>query len=115
MISKQYPETVQVELDRALLATQEKNDGKARASCRRAVGAAVKLWLKDQAEPPEWGRSAIGQLRTLVGEASVPAAVRHAAARLSTSVAEDHTLPFDNDPIEDAEIIIRHFVKSYIH
>lgn len=107
----QYPEAIQVELDRALQAKQAKNEGKTRASCRRAVGAAVKLWLKEQAEPPAWGQSAIVQLRTLVGEASVPVAVRHAAARLSTTVAEDHTLPFDNDPIEDAEIIIKHFVK----
>jgi len=106
-----YPESVQIELDRALQAKANQNAGRTRAACRRAVGAAVRLWLKDQAEPPAWGRSAIGQLRTLVGEASVPAAVRHAAARLSTSVDEDHTLPFDNDPVEDAEIIIKHFVK----
>lgn len=106
----QYPEAVQVELDRAKQAQEEKNGGKARVSCRRAVGAAVRLWLKDQAEPPAWGQSAISQLRTLVGEPSIPATVRHAAARLSTTVDKEHNLPFDNDPLEDAEIIIRHFV-----
>lgn len=107
----QYPEAIQVELDRARQAQAEKNDGKARVCCRRAVGAAVRLWLKEQPEPPAWGQSAISQLRTLVDEPSIPATVRHAAARLSTTVDKEHNLPFENDPLEDAEIIIKYFIK----
>jgi hypothetical protein len=63
-----------------------------------------------QAEPPARGRSAIVQLRILMDEASIPANVRYAAARLSTTIDKDHTLPFKNDPVEDAEII-KYFAK----
>jgi len=43
---------------------------------------------------------------------SLPADVRRAAARLSTTVDHDHNLPFDESPIEDALIIIRNFSES---
>lgn len=108
-----YPKDIQSELDRATQALTEKNDGLARVCCRRAAGAAIRRWLVTQAQPPAWGRAAIMQLRTLADEESVPAPVRNAAARLSTTVAKDHTLPFDNSPVADAVIIIRHFVSNY--
>ncbi len=104
-----YPADVQLELDRAAEALAEKNEGKARVCCRRAAGAAIRLWLAAQTEPPAWGQMAITQLRTLAQESSVPPAVQQAAARLSTTVAKDHTLPFDESPVDDALIIIKHF------
>jgi hypothetical protein len=106
-----YPDDIQLELDRAAQAKQEQNDGKLRVCCRRAAGAAIRLWVDAQDAPPAWGRSAIVQLRTLVTEETLPASIRNAAARLSTTIAKDHTLPFEDDPIEDAEVIIRHFVR----
>ena len=103
------PADVQLELDRAAQARSENNDGKVRVCCRRAVGAAIRRWLAAQSDPPAWGQLAITQLRTLADAASVPAEVRRAAARLSTTVAADHTLPFDESPIDDALVIIHHF------
>lgn len=104
-----YPTEIQTELDRAAQALSEQNEGMVRVCCRRAAGAAIRRWLGTQAQPPTWGKAAITQLRALVAEESVPASVRNAAARLSTTVAKDHTLPFDDSPIDDALIIIRHF------
>jgi uncharacterized protein (UPF0147 family) len=101
---------VELELDRAAQALADNNIPRERVCCRRAAGAAIRQWVAQQAEPPAWGRMAITQLRTLAEEDAVPAEVRWAAARLSTTVSEDHTLPFDNDPVDDALIIIRHFV-----
>ncbi len=108
----QYPDDIQKELSRARAALEEQNDGKARAGCRRAAGAAIRRWLARQPVPPQWGPTAIAQLRTIANLESVPAPVRHAAARLSTTVAKDHTLPFDNSPVEDALIVVRHFVGA---
>jgi hypothetical protein len=105
-----YPLEIQTELDRAEKALAEKNEGLTRVCCRRAAGAAIRRWLAAQPQPPAWGTAAITQLRTLVDEETVPTSVRNAAARLSTTVAKDHTLPFDNNPIDDARIIIQHFV-----
>lgn len=104
-----YSSEVQLELDRAAQALADNNVPRQRVCCRRAAGAAIRQWLAHQNEPPAWGRMAITQLRTLAEETSVPSSVRWAAARLSTTVSEDHSLPFDNDPVDDALIIIRHF------
>jgi len=106
-----YTAEIQKELDRAQVALTEKNDGLARVCCRRAAGAAIRRWLARQTQAPAWGRSAISQLRTLVEVESLPGPVRQAAARLSTTVASDHTLPFDNSPIDDALIIVQHFAE----
>jgi len=108
----QFQADVQTELDRARAALDEKNDGKARVCCRRAAGAAIRLWLARQPAPPEWGQTAITQLRTLADQDSLPAPVRRAAARLSTTVSKEHTLPFDESPLDDALVIIRHFQTS---
>ncbi len=113
-----YPDDIQSELDRAAKALAEKNDGLARVCCRRAAGAAIRRWLSNQPAPPAWGTAAIAQLRSIAesrpaGEVgSVPAAVRRAAARLSTTVAKDHTLPFDDSPVDDARIIADHFLNQ---
>jgi hypothetical protein len=105
----QYPDEIQKELDRARAAMQEGNPGKARVCCRRAAGAAIRRWLARQPEPPGWGQTAVTQLRSIAVEDSLPAPVRRAAARLSTTVSEDHSLPFDDSPIDDVLAIVDHF------
>jgi hypothetical protein len=79
--------------------------------CRRAAGAAICQWVAKQPQPPACGQMAITQLLTLVEETTVPAEVRHMAARLSTTVAKYHTLPFEDSPLDDALIIIRYFTN----
>jgi hypothetical protein len=104
-----YSDDIERELDWARQALADDNKGRMRVCCRRAAGAAIRGWLRRQTEPPEWGRMAITQLRTIAEAQSLPPEVRRAAARLSTTVDEDHNLPFDESPIEDALIIIRNF------
>ncbi|MBI3243677.1 MAG: hypothetical protein HYZ49_15440 [Chloroflexi bacterium] len=100
---------IQRELDRAQKALDEKNEGMARACARRAAGEAIRGWLARQTQPPAWGASAVTRLRAVAADEKVPEAVRAAAARISATVSRDHTLPFAENPIEDALLIIRHF------
>jgi hypothetical protein len=46
------------------------------------------------------------QLARLQADHQAPAEVRAAAARLTTKVDFDHQLPFDDDPLVDAERIL---------
>ena len=46
------------------------------------------------------------QLARLQADPLAPAEVRAAAARLTTKVDFDHQLPFDDDPLVDAERIL---------
>jgi len=108
-----YPEEIQKELERAVKALEEDNDGMARVCARRAVGAVIRQWGARQPRPPVWvakGRSAVTQLRALAVDEAISSKIREAAVRLSATVDRDHKLPFDESPIDDALIIIRHFV-----
>jgi hypothetical protein len=51
------------------------------------------------------------QLQRLQADTLAPENVRAAARRLTTRVDFDHTLPFKDDPIEDARRIIE-FVRQ---
>ncbi|MBM4422055.1 MAG: hypothetical protein FJ030_01520 [Chloroflexi bacterium] len=106
-------EDIQRELDRAQRALAEGNDGMARVCARRAVGAAIREWAAQGSRPPEWAnaRNAVTQLRALAAADSFPRSVRDSAARLSTTVDRDHKLPFTQSPLDDAALIIRHFLR----
>ena len=95
---------IQKELDRARAGQQNGNAGMARVCARRAAGIAIR---KSKGERG----SAVAQLRALPREESAPESIRQAAARLGATVQEDHTLPFDENPIEDAELIVAHFLS----
>jgi len=107
-----YSIEIQGELDRAQKALDENNEGMVRVCVRRAVGAAVRQWLAGRARPPAWGVTAVSQLRAMADDASMPESIRAAARRLSTTVERDHTLPFDEHPLDDARLIIEHFTRS---
>lgn len=107
-----YPEEIRKELDRAARALEEKNEGMARVCSRRAAGAAIRQWTGAREGIPAWadvGRDVVKQLRALAVDESFPAAVRDAAARLSTTVDENHALPFEQSPLDDARLIIANF------
>jgi hypothetical protein len=46
------------------------------------------------------------QLGRLQTDPATPASVRAAVVRLTTKVDLDHQLPFDDDPLKDAELIL---------
>lgn len=97
---------ITAELHAARQAQAAGNPGRARVCARRAAGWAVRAWYQ-QREGPSWTGDALKQLRRLAGDAAVPEPVRAAAARLLTKVGHDHQVPFEEDPVEDAQMIVR--------
>ena len=93
---------IQAELAYARAAREHGKEGRARVSARRAAGWAVDAFLAQRAAPPY--RGAFDLLGWLEREG--PAELRPPAARLRRQVTRDHRLPHDEDPLEDAELII---------
>ncbi|MCC7360795.1 MAG: hypothetical protein IT317_15035 [Anaerolineales bacterium] len=101
---------VAAELARGRAAQAAGLPGRARVCARRAAGLALKAWF--QARSGEaWGGDAMKQLKRAQAEPAAPEAVRAAAERLTTKVDYDHALPFADDPLVDAELIIA-FARS---
>jgi HEPN domain-containing protein len=96
---------VEDELNRARKARASGNEGQARVCARRAAGIAVRAWYRRRSEAEGPG-DALKQLQRLQGDAAVPEAVREAARRLTARVDFDHRLPFEEDPIQDAQRIV---------
>ncbi len=72
---------------------------------RRAAGIAIREWYKRRAGSG-WRGDSMKRLQRLQSDRLVPEEVRAAARRLTTRVDFDHTLPFEDDPIEDARGIV---------
>ncbi len=98
---------IERELAAAEAAMQEANSGKARVCARRAVAHATEAWL-DRLPVRKWRGDAMGHLRQIQQDASLPLPIRQAAERLSTTVSRKHAAPFTTDPIHDARLIIAH-------
>ena len=94
---------VERELAQAHKARAMGNEG--RRACARAAGIALREWYKRRLGS-SWHGDAVKQLQRLQADALAPEKVREAARRLTTRVDFDHTLPFEDDPIEDARRII---------
>ena len=94
---------IEAELARAETARAEGNEGMARVCARRAAGLAVGGGPR---------LSAVDRLRALAADGTVPGEVRQAAERLTARLRPDHTLPFEADPLEDARLIVRHFLPA---
>jgi hypothetical protein len=104
-------ERIERELAAGRAAQAAGNAGRARVCARRAAGLGIRAWFQRRAaargETGGWGGDALTQLKRVQAEPEVPEAVRAAAARLTTKVDFDHQLPFDDDPLEDAGLILR--------
>jgi hypothetical protein len=100
---------IDAELSRAKQAVEEGNIGMARVCARRACGISISFWLEDNPRP-NYGESAMNQLRSIQSDDTVPKEVKDAAEQLTTKVAEQTTSPFSDDPITDAKIITNHFL-----
>lgn len=99
------------ELARGRAAQAAGNAGLARVCARRAAGRALKAWFQARHGGLSGGDAArrgdaLTQLKRLQAEPDAPEAVRAAAARLTTKVDFDHALPFPDDPLTDAGLII---------
>ena len=102
MRPEQARSRIQTELAYARAAREHGKEGRARVSARRAAGWAVDAFLSRRGEPPY--RGAFDLLGWLEREG--PAELRPPAARLRQQVTKDHRLPHDEDPLEDAELIV---------
>jgi len=96
---------IQQELAAARQARQAGNPGRARVCARRAAGLAIRAWYQAR-EGPGWGGDAMKQLKRLAADPAAVTPARAAAQRLLTKVDFDHKLPFDEDPLDDARVII---------
>lgn len=94
------------ELEMAREARRKGNEGMARVCARRAAGWAASWHLADKTGRP-FGVNAYDTLLLLARWPEAPKDLRAAARRLTTRITPDHRLPFDEDPLEDAEAIVR--------
>lgn len=97
---------IRQEMTRALEARQEGNEGMARVCARRAVGWAIRLRFQDSLGAADT-KNAFVLLEWLSGQQAAAEPYRQAASRLTTRINEDHELPHEEDPLVDADFLIR--------
>jgi len=99
------PQLIDSELAAARDARQQGNEGKARVCARRAAGWAIALGFQDQ-----FGAQATGNAFVLLAwlqrQSALSLELRQAAERLTVRINQDHELPHDQDPIDDAALIV---------
>jgi hypothetical protein len=105
------PALIEQELAAAEAARKDANEGKARVCARRAVARATEEWL-ERVPVRRWRGDAMEHLRQIQQDTSFPLPIRHAAERLSTTVAQRQTAPFTTDPISDARLIIAYLSST---
>lgn len=110
MTKDQALQNIEVEVAKARQARLAGNEGMVRVCARRASGVAISHWIETE-EREGWGSDALGQLRNITMLEEFPAEVRTAAERLTTRVNKDFDVPFEQDPLEDANMIIEHFLR----
>ncbi len=96
---------IHTELEDADQARIDGNEGRARVCARRAAGWAVSF-TRSLNEEREIEANAYEMLQWLAQQDDTADAVRSAATRLTVRVSRDHTLPFPEDPLEDARMIV---------
>jgi hypothetical protein len=106
MISEELRTILKAEIADARRSYARGNYGRARVCARRAAGWSVGEYLELHQLGEAHG-NALEHLKWLVEDAGTPEALRAAAIRLTTTIDEDGSLPFDQDPIEDAKLIIQ--------
>lgn len=99
---------VEQELALAHQARREGKEGKARVCARRAAGWAVSAYYERRTGKKAPG-SALSLLNWLQLDESVAEEIRSRAMRLTVRVTPSHDLPFDEDPLEDAQRIAAEF------
>lgn len=93
------------ELQAAEAARAEGNEGKARVCARRAAGYAIRAFYR-QSRGGTWTGSALQQLKTLRDDEAQPESLRAAAQRLTAQVNHDHAMPFQEDVLDDARLLV---------
>jgi hypothetical protein len=105
---------IERELARGRRALADGNEGMARVCARRAAGIAIGHCL-DESRRSGWAADAVHRLRSVEGDGTFPESVRQAARRLTARVREDFTSPFQENPLDDAHIIVTHCMQEEAH
>ena len=105
---------IDAEFARGRRAFADGNEGMARVCARRAAGIAIGHYL-DESRRSGWAADAVHRLHSVEGHETFPEPVRHAARRLTARVREDFTSPFQDNPLDDAQIIVTHFMQEEAH
>ena len=98
-------EMVEEELRQASYWRTKGNEGRSRVCARRAAGWAVGNYRR-RSSHVNVDDDAYKHLIWLKDETNKDQQLREAADRLCTKVREDFELPHDEDPVEDARVII---------
>jgi hypothetical protein len=94
-----------MELERAAAARRGGREGRARVSARRAAGWSIApFYRRATGETPP--SNALALLRWLRDATGAPEDLRAAAARLTVPVDTDHRLPHQEDPLDDARLLV---------
>ena len=91
-------------------ALRSGNAGMARVCARRAAGAAIRFWL--QYNPRNWKQDVIGLLHAAARDAESPSMVRDACVRLTARINVNFQSSFSTNPLDDASIIVSHFLSD---
>jgi hypothetical protein len=97
---------IEQELRLARSSREQGNEGRARVCARRAAGWAVESIYQDDQGHGVSESNAYRWLLWLQEKGQCPLHIKQAAERLTTRVDQEFNLPFDEDPIEDAETIV---------
>lgn len=100
------------ELSNGTAALKIGNIGKARVCARRACFEIINFWLQNHKEY-KFGNNAVSVLEGVMNEPSFPNHVKAAAQRLTTKVDQNFSTGFNENPIDDAKMIIQYFLSYY--
>jgi len=109
---EQVARRIRQELQTARQALKDGNNGMARVCARRAAGAAIGFWLRENGRTG-WGVDAMSHLRHLENEPSFPPEIQTAAARLAAKATPKSSSP-STDPLHDCRIIVEHLLGGEV-
>jgi hypothetical protein len=104
---------IEAELLGARVSRAEGNEGRARVCARRAAGLAIGTYFERNTgeNPPQ---SAYRLLQWFSQRDEIPEDLLRSAQRLSVRVTPDFELPHQEDPIEDALLIITAIMDGFV-
>ncbi|MGD8812892.1 MAG: hypothetical protein PVI78_00295 [Anaerolineales bacterium] len=105
MATKSLQACVMQEMAFARRARADGNEGRARVCARRAAGWALSVYY-ERRTGTKASSSALSLLHWLQNEEALSEEIRKAAQRLTTRVTANFKLPFEDDPLADAQRII---------
>ena len=113
MNNMQTRSAIEAELLDARVSRSQGNEGRARVCARRAAGLAIGTYFEGNIgeNPPQ---SAYRLLQWFSHRDEIPEDLQRSARRLSVRVTPDFELPHQEDPIEDALLIITAILDGFV-